>query len=76
MKIIDCTVDEHGRCYGFQPVDGEAGSFGESLEVGQEVETDDGDTGYVSKVYGYIQTGGSGTSNYVAVDIRVDDGNE
>jgi hypothetical protein len=70
-------VDEQGRCSGFWPTDDELeiGPFGEGLQ-NEVVELDDGRIGTVAKVYSYIQTGQAGTSNYVAVDIEIDDDDE
>ncbi len=72
-ETVTCSVDENGRAIGFE-YDGEIESFGTGLE-GEEVTLDDGRSGTVSKVYGHIQTGnpGSGTSNYVAVEVTVDE---
>lgn len=70
-------VDEQGRCSGFRPTDDDlqVGPFGEGLE-NEVVELDDGRIGTVAKVYTHIQTGPSGTSNYVAVDIEIDNEGE
>lgn len=58
-------VDENGRNnFGAE----DAGRYGKNLEVGQEVETEYG-LKTIVKIYNYIQTGPSGTSNYVAVDL-------
>lgn len=64
-------VDEHGRCYGFSTDDdsADAGYYGDSLEIGQEVTIDDGRVGVISTIHGHIHTGSPGQSNYVCVDI-------
>lgn len=67
-------VDEHGRsCIVAVNGDEEAqvGSYGEDLVLEDEVELSDGSVWTVDKVYSYIQTGnpGSGTANFVAVDL-------
>ena len=76
MATIIRNVDEQGRMSGFTPADDdlEVGQFGDGLD-GEEVTLDDGRTGTVTKVYGHIQTGpqGSGTSNYVGVEIELDE---
>ncbi len=69
-KTVYGQCDEHGRCYGFE-ADCDIGSFGDGLE-GETVTLPDGSAGTVTKVYSYIQTGGSGVSNYVDVAIDVD----
>lgn len=67
-------VDEHGHsCIVTVNGDEEAqvGSYGEDLASEDEVELSDGSVWTVDKVYSHIQTGnpGSGTANFVAVDL-------
>ena len=70
MKIVTGTVDELGHCEGFEAR--WAGSFGCNLDVGQEVYLHDyGCDGTIAKVYSRIQTGPSGTSNYVCIDLEI-----
>jgi hypothetical protein len=73
-KYRTIEVDEHGRsCIVAVNGDEEAevGGYGDGLTVGDEVEFSDGSVWTVDKVYSRIQTGnpGSGTANFVAVDL-------
>ena len=70
-QSVRCAVDEHGVCNGFAAYK-DAGRYGESLKPGDRVLTEDG-RGIIEHVHSTIQTGnpGSGTANYVSVDIRV-----
>jgi hypothetical protein len=70
------AVDEHGRMIGFTLDDEdcpEIGPYGDGLSVGDSVICDDGEYGVIAKIYSYIQTGPPGVSNYVAVDIDIDE---
>lgn len=76
-EIITLSVDAEGRCGGFSPTDEdvEVGAFGAGLE-NEVVELADGRIGTVEKVYRHIQTGQSGDSNFVAVDILIEDASD
>jgi len=71
MNARRISIDEHGRSC-IVTVNGEyveIGSYGDGLETRDEVELEDGSTWTVEEVYGHIQTGSSGSPNYVAVDL-------
>ena len=70
-KYRTISVDEYGRSeiVTINGDDGPAGSFGDGLSKYDDVVLADGSAWVVDQIYTHIQTGGSGASNYICVDL-------